>query len=68
MSPRPVLIIHSADDTLFPIHHAEQMYQAAPEPKEIWIVSGLPHVNPISRNEAAYRAKILTFFEAAFSR
>ncbi|MBN1937706.1 MAG: alpha/beta fold hydrolase [Anaerolineae bacterium] len=68
MSPRPVLIIHSLDDTLFPPHHAEQMYAAAHEPKEIWLVSGLPHVNPISGHEEEYAARMLAFFEMAFER
>lgn len=68
MSPRPVLIVHSLDDTLFPPHHAEQMYQAAPEPKEIWLLSGLPHVNAISGHEEEYAARMLAFFEMAFGR
>jgi uncharacterized protein len=68
MPPRPVLIIHSVDDTLFPPHHAETMFQAAQEPKKLWLVRGLGHVNPISGHEAAYRDEILAFFSDAFAR
>jgi dipeptidyl aminopeptidase/acylaminoacyl peptidase len=67
MRPRPVLVIHSADDNLFPLHHAQQMYEAANEPKDIWIVSGLPHINPITGYEAEYKDKIVAFFDAAFA-
>jgi len=68
MSPRPVLIIHSVDDNLFPLHHAETMFQAAQEPKELWTVTGLGHVNPMIQHEEAYRDEILTFFADAFAR
>jgi fermentation-respiration switch protein FrsA (DUF1100 family) len=65
MSPRPVLIIHSAGDDIFPVHHAERMYQAAKEPKTLWIVDGLPHVNPTSGDEAEHERKLLTFLQMA---
>ncbi len=68
MSPRPVLIIHSVDDNLFPLQHAETMFQAAQEPKKLWTVTGLGHVNPMAGHEAAYRDEILTFFANAFAR
>ncbi|NWG75134.1 MAG: alpha/beta fold hydrolase [Rubrivivax sp.] len=68
MPPRPVLFIHSADDGLFPIHHAQQMYDAARNPKEFYFVSGLGHVNPISSHEAEYTERVLKFFETAFAR
>jgi fermentation-respiration switch protein FrsA (DUF1100 family) len=66
ISPRPVLIIHSADDTLFPPRHAQKMYAAAKEPKELWIIEGLGHANPVLHREAEYRARVVTFFEKAF--
>jgi dipeptidyl aminopeptidase/acylaminoacyl peptidase len=68
MPARPVLIIHSVDDNLFPPHHAEEMYQAARGTKELWLVPGLPHVNPIDGHQAEYKEKVLTFFENAFAR
>jgi dipeptidyl aminopeptidase/acylaminoacyl peptidase len=68
MTPRPVLIIHSVDDNLFPLHHAETMFQAAQEPKKLWTVTGLGHVNPMVQHEEAYRDEILTFFADAFAR
>ena len=68
MQPRPVFIIHSTGDNVFPLHHAQQMYQAANEPKDIWLVEGLPHINPITGNETAYQEKMLHFFATAFSQ
>ncbi|MBN1221370.1 MAG: alpha/beta fold hydrolase [Anaerolineae bacterium] len=66
MPARPVLIVHSVDDNLFPPQHAEEMYRAAQEPKRLWLVEGLPHVNPITGHETEYRAILLDFFQEAF--
>lgn len=68
MPPRPVFIIHSDSDNLFPLHHAQFMYEAANGPKDMWVVEGLPHINPITGNEAEYKQKIIAFFDAAFNR
>jgi fermentation-respiration switch protein FrsA (DUF1100 family) len=65
MSPRPVLIIHSDADNLFPLYHAQQMYEAARGPKDIWIVHGLPHVNAIEGNKEEYEKRVVAFFDEA---
>ncbi len=43
ISPTPLLIVHGDRDTYFPSDHAEQIYTAAREPKELWIEEGLGH-------------------------
>jgi pimeloyl-ACP methyl ester carboxylesterase len=43
IAPTPLLIVHGDRDGYFPVDHAEQLYQAAHEPKELWIVPGLGH-------------------------
>lgn len=66
MSPRPVLVIHSAGDNLFRPHHAQMLYAAAPEPKKLLLVKGVGHINPIFGDEAAYKRQVLEFFNEAF--
>jgi len=68
MPARPVLIIHSLDDNLFPFHHAQKMYDAARDPKQLWAVQGIGHINPIVGHEAEYRERVLRFFADAFAR
>jgi dipeptidyl aminopeptidase/acylaminoacyl peptidase len=68
MPARPVLIIHSLDDNLFPFHHAEKMYEAARDPKQLWAVQGIGHINPMVGHEAEYRERVLRFFADAFAR
>jgi fermentation-respiration switch protein FrsA (DUF1100 family) len=67
MKPRPVMIIHGEEDQLFPVGHAYEMYEAAQEPKELWIIEGLTHDYPIKqRNE--YQKRVMAFFETAFGQ
>jgi pimeloyl-ACP methyl ester carboxylesterase len=43
IAPTPVLIVHGDADHYFPVDHAEQLYAAANEPKELWIIPGFGH-------------------------
>ena len=65
MKPRPVLIIHGEGDDLLPVSHAYKMYEAASEPKELWIIKELGHEYPIKYG-AEYHHRVLQFFERAF--
>lgn len=43
ISPAPVLIVHGDRDPFFPAEHARQLYAAAREPKELWLIPGFGH-------------------------
>jgi pimeloyl-ACP methyl ester carboxylesterase len=43
ISPTPVLIIHGDQDIYFPADHGQQLYDAAKEPKELWLIRGFGH-------------------------
>jgi pimeloyl-ACP methyl ester carboxylesterase len=43
IAPVPLLIVHGDQDSFFPVAHATQLYEAANEPKELWIVPGFGH-------------------------
>jgi len=43
VAPTPLLIVHGDRDDYFPADHAEQLFEAAHQPKELWIVAGLAH-------------------------
>jgi len=43
IAPIPLLIVHGDKDQFFPVDHAERIYAAANEPKELWIVPGFGH-------------------------
>ena len=41
----PVLFIHGADDTVIPVNMSKQLYAAAPQPKQLFIVPNAGHNN-----------------------
>ncbi|MEV4187526.1 alpha/beta fold hydrolase [Streptosporangium canum] len=43
ISPTPLLVVHGDADGFFPLDHAHQIYEAAREPKELWIEPGYGH-------------------------
>jgi fermentation-respiration switch protein FrsA (DUF1100 family) len=43
ISPTPLLVVHGDKDPFFPPDHAEEIYAAAHEPKDLWIVPGFGH-------------------------
>jgi pimeloyl-ACP methyl ester carboxylesterase len=43
ISPAPLLIVHGDQDPYFPPEHARQLYLAAREPKELWLLPGMGH-------------------------
>jgi len=65
IAPRPLLLIHGEDDVLVPIHHAELLYEAAGEPKELWRLPGVGHVGAYFADRPAYVASVTGFFRQA---
>ena len=43
IAPIPLLVVHGDRDPYFPVEHAYQLYEAAREPKELWVVPGFGH-------------------------
>jgi pimeloyl-ACP methyl ester carboxylesterase len=43
ISPIPLLLVHGDEDHYFPLEHPEALYDAAREPKELWLVKGFGH-------------------------
>ncbi|HTW05321.1 MAG TPA: alpha/beta fold hydrolase [Streptosporangiaceae bacterium] len=43
ISPTPLLVVHGDRDGYFPVDHAQRLYDAAREPKELWLVPGMGH-------------------------
>ncbi len=43
IAPVPLLIVHGDKDSYFPPDHGRQLYDAAREPKEFWLIPGFGH-------------------------
>lgn len=65
ISPRPILLIASDTDETIPSAHAKQLYSAALEPKELWVVEGARHGGTMAVAEGDYYKKAVDFFRKA---
>jgi pimeloyl-ACP methyl ester carboxylesterase len=55
VSPVPLLIVHGEQDQYFPPEHARQLYTAAREPKELWLLPGVGHAESACSQELVDR-------------
>ena len=51
IAPVPLLIVHGDQDPYFPPEHARQLYLAAREPKELWLIPGMGHAEVACGND-----------------
>jgi fermentation-respiration switch protein FrsA (DUF1100 family) len=63
ISPRPVYIVHSAADKVAPPDAGERLYNAAREPKFLWVEEGVPHQQIYHANPRRYRKRLIGFFD-----
>ena len=54
--PLPVLIIQGDQDTIVPVHHASILYGTALDPKELWVVNGVGHIQAFSVKDIRKRS------------
>ncbi|HEV2375077.1 MAG TPA: alpha/beta fold hydrolase [Streptosporangiaceae bacterium] len=43
IAPTPFLVVHGDKDPYFPVDHAREIFNAAQEPRELWVVPGFGH-------------------------
>lgn len=68
LSPRPILIIHGGKDKMVSPSDALQLYDAAKEPRELWIVEGADHCGAYFANRPAYVERVISFFNKYLER
>jgi pimeloyl-ACP methyl ester carboxylesterase len=55
ISPVPLLVVHGDADRYFPTEHAEQLYNAAAEPKTLWLEPGFGHAENAASLDLLHR-------------
>ena len=63
ISPRAVFIIHGAEDQRVLPEDARVLYEAAREPKQLWMVPEADHLEAHGLWPAEYEKKIIDFFD-----
>ena len=63
ISPRPVYIVHSSADKVAPPDAGQVLYEAAHEPKFLWLEDGVPHQQIFLSNSQRYKKRLIGFFD-----
>jgi uncharacterized protein len=61
--PRPVLFIHSRDDSAIPFTHSEKMWRTHQDRFEFWKTEKAGHVGTYQLYTQEYTSRVLAFFE-----
>ncbi|HEY9852898.1 MAG TPA: alpha/beta fold hydrolase [Leptolyngbyaceae cyanobacterium] len=65
----PVLFVHGVDDPLIPYTMSEKLYKAAPDPKQLLLISGAKHNNgDLFFNKIQYRTAIKNFANSSLNK
>jgi alpha-beta hydrolase superfamily lysophospholipase len=67
IAPRPILLIHGDRDGIVPLSHLDELYAAAGEPKERWVVQDTTHAMARMDVPEDYVTRVTAFFDAALS-
>ena len=54
LSPIPLLLIHGEGDEIIPAQHSQRLYEAARQPKALWLVAKAGHIQAL-RDEAVQK-------------
>ena len=67
IAPRPILLIHGSRDGIVPLNHLDELYAAAGEPKDRWVVQGTTHAMARMDVPAEYVSRVATFFDESLA-
>jgi alpha-beta hydrolase superfamily lysophospholipase len=65
---RPVMILSGSDDTTVPSSMSRRLFDAAPEPKQFWLMAGAAHGDYARAAPDEYASRLNAFFDAALVR
>ncbi|HUL91148.1 MAG TPA: alpha/beta hydrolase [Burkholderiales bacterium] len=65
ISPLPLLVLHGDQDRIVPVHHGKRLYDAALEPKQMWIVPGAGHIQ--TTGDPAVRERLVAYLRGVLA-
>lgn len=68
IAPRPLLLIHGLGDTIISPQDSQRLYDAAGEPKELWLVEGMEHCCSYFKDRPVYTQRVASFFATHLGR
>lgn len=68
LSPTPLLLIHGTADRVIPYRHAEALFTAAREPKQLWTIENGQHTDAFVAYGDLYRRRLVKFYRDALEQ
>ena len=65
ISPLPLLVLHGDRDAVVPVQDGRRLYEAALEPKQLWIVPGAGHIQ--TTGDPAVRDRLVAYLREALA-
>ncbi len=66
IAPRPLLLIQGSRDERIPLVQVQQLFAAAGQPKDLWLIEGETHESIYTRGLEARLTEVTAFFDRAF--
>jgi dipeptidyl aminopeptidase/acylaminoacyl peptidase len=63
LSPTPVLLIAGEGDQLISADNGKRLFEAAKDPKELWVIQGADHGATLAAAGSAYEKRVGEFFD-----
>lgn len=58
IAPIPLLVIHGTKDPVAPYKHAENLFEKASEPKQLWTINGGGHTSALGPERSTYAPRL----------
>jgi fermentation-respiration switch protein FrsA (DUF1100 family) len=68
LGDRPILLIHGTADSIIDYQDSVMLYEAAPGPRELWLVQGVEHCGAYFLDRPAYIERVLQFLHRSLGR
>ncbi|HEU5366932.1 MAG TPA: alpha/beta fold hydrolase [Ktedonobacterales bacterium] len=68
IAPHPLLLIHGLNDTIISPQDSQRLFEAAGDPKELWLVEGMEHCCAYFKDRQAYCQRLAAFFATHLGR
>ncbi|MEO1349427.1 MAG: alpha/beta hydrolase [Cyanobacteria bacterium J06635_15] len=60
----PLLVLHGTADSIVPVELGQQLYEAAPEPKSLFLIPEGDHVRIYSPGKGSYIKAVARFIQS----
>lgn len=64
----PIFLLHGTEDNLIKYNYSEKVFNAANEPKQLWLIPGAQHHDVMQVGGEEYTRRIVGFFDRALTR